>query len=423
MSLPPSAIFAHADIATHTFLFGKPFTRGRFHLADEIGMSPSAVQRAIKCLAEPTDKRAPLIRIERGRNSNEVMIYAEPIDQTRYLRAYLDVLKNQSLTGNEKLIFCLIASYTLDENAGGAFYGGIDSICAELHINAKTATLGVRKLIDLGMVEKNGTAYRALIESTDPPPDSEHLDGKNESPEREKMNHLDGKNESPPFKEMNSNKNLNIYGNQKSFHSMEENGEKSEVDVTETGFTAAPEMATAPPGTPKKAGEDENPMSVPPPMVSTQEDAPNDAAPMPDAPPKHSADESAAPDHAPAVTRESEERPTAPIIPGLTSKTREEREISVLDQILADGFNGFWPRLTEYQTWFDFWEEQKWIKKEHPDYFMDFRTHHREQIRRDMPKDEAFRRKWHETEPIKRAQYKQELEDKLHELKERITAT
>lgn len=319
----------------------------------------------------------------------------ECVDAPRkpFIRAYRSILKRKDLKANAKIIWFYIKSFTEKD---GAFFGNHNQLHEVLNIGKTTARYTLSDLLERGLVEDAETGIKAVFPVVQKP------DAFTQKPD-EKCS------ETGRFNKMSYNESNKVSG-----QSIVLNQGNMGIDSPVSDFTAAPEMATAPPGKPKKTGEDGNPISAPPPMVSTQEDAPPDnAAPMPDASPK---------DSATAPTRASEERPTAPIIPDLTLKTREEREISAIAQILADGFNGFWPRLTEYQTWFDFWEERKWINKEHPDYFMDFRKHHREQIRRDMPKDEAFRRKWRKTEPKRREHNKPELEAKLHQLKERITA-
>ena len=392
--LSPNAVLVYAVICGTQFNFKKPcYKKGLKELANEVGMGKGRDQMD-KILNQL--ETSGILQVDREMRTTRIKaVECADVPRKPFIRAYGAILKRKDLKANAKIIWFYIESFTEKD---GAFFGNHNQLHEVLNIGKVTARYTLSDLRERGLVEDAETGIKAVFPVVQKP------DAFTQKPD-EKCS------ETGRFNKMSFNESNKVSG-----QSIVLNHGNMGIDSPVSDFTAAPEMATAPPGTPKKTGEDGNPMSAPPPMASTQEDAPAAAAPMPDTPPKHSADESAAP------TRASEERPTAPIIPDLTLKTREEREISAIDQILADGFNGFWPRLTEYQTWFDFWEERKWKNMEHPDYFMDFRTHHREQIRRDMPKDEAFRRKWRETEPQRREHNKPEFEAKLHQLKERITA-
>lgn len=406
--LPPSAILAHAVIATHSLKFKAPYARGYSHLAKEIGHGVFAVRAAIDRLREKK-----LIRIEAGQGKTEAnALYAEPINQTRYLRAYKEVselrsLNGQSLNGNDKLVYFLIANYT-DDPKQGALHGGLDAICIELRINQKTARSCLRKLIAVDLVEKTETAYRTLFpESITNPnhPDSENKqlnDGKNQQANEEKTSKPDGKNQQAPLLDVESCSN--IYGNTIGFPNEADERINPVFVEGQTGATAPPGgFAAVPKGTPFEPGEVSDPMPAPSAPISTQGDAP----------PQNADDEPATtPDHASAPV--PEERP--PIIPD--GKTRQGKWIDLYEKILAYDFHGFTPSCKEVSDWM----VNRTIsgRRNTPDFAQYFRNEFA-RLQSARPENQSIE-DFRASERARRANNRNELETKLQNLKERYTA-
>ena len=265
--LSPNAVLVYAVVCGTQFNFKKPcYKKGLKELSNEVGMGKGRDQMD-KILNQL--ETSGILQVDREMRTTRIKA-VECVDAPRkpFIRAYRSILKRKDLKANAKIIWFYIKSFTEKD---GAFFGNHNQLHEVLNIGKTTARYTLSDLLERGLVEDAETGIKAVFPVVQKP------DAFTQKPD-EKCS------ETGRFNKMSYNESNKVSG-----QSIVLNQGNMGIDSPVSDFTAAPEMATAPPGKPKKTGEDGNPISAPPPMVSTQEDAPDNAAPMPDASPKDSA--------------------------------------------------------------------------------------------------------------------------------------